>query len=676
MLTLSYYVQRVRELGLREASHQARDIFTQGTSRALTRICDRYFRSDPSEREILNLCGFSSPVEVLSHFRTRKTPAFFIADDFNSILRDFGAQFPSQREAILGEADRLMQHQVDLLGSGRIDLEAFKKKSNAAGYLPWHFDFKSAFGWNRSVYYRDIRYGNQPGVDVKVPWELSRFHHLIPLGQAYRLSSDERYAKEAMTQIADWIDENPVRYGVNWSSTMDVGIRAVNWIWALYFLKDSPSIGPGSLLKVLTSLYAHARYIRSNLEYREAWIGGSMRRLNSNHYLSNLIGLLYISVLFPEFRLDDDRRFSASELEIELFEETLPDGTDYEHSTSYHRLVFEIFLSGFFLLELNGQPMSGAVWERLERMAQFVGDYMRVDGTAPQIGDSDDGRLHPLSVRDHNDHRYLCFIEGTHDPEYYWWFGGKPPLRLKARQSSQAYAGSGFYVMRAHLAHVFISAATVGMHGLGSHSHNDQLSFEYSTSAGPWIVDPGSYIYTPDPAARNLFRSTAYHNTVCIDGLEINPIPEGQLFQLSDQARVNVFEWTVGAPRDVLDVEHTGYLRLNDPVCHRRRFELERTSGTLLIQDSFEGRGTHTLEWFFHVAPSIQIRRGASSFVLEKGNSTLEIEFRGSSIKGEIVSGWYSPSYGVRQSASIVVLRVSTGVPFRAEVRIVPARVS
>src|SRR5206468_2885288 len=127
--------------------------------------------------------------------------------------------------------------------------------------------------------------------------------------------------------------------------------------------------------KFMASLYAHAKFIRANLEYREAWIDGAKRRLNSNHYLGNLIGLLYISLLFPEFQLNDDRQFSATELEIELFEQTLPDGTDYEHSTSYHRLAFETFLSGVHLLQLNGFAVRPAIHERLERMAQFVGDY-------------------------------------------------------------------------------------------------------------------------------------------------------------------------------------------------------------------------------------------------------------------------------------------------------------
>ena len=54
------------------------------------------------------------------------------------------------------------------------------------------------------------------GVDVKVPWELSRFQHLNILGQAYVLTRDNKYAEEFADQITDWIKNNPVCFGVNW----------------------------------------------------------------------------------------------------------------------------------------------------------------------------------------------------------------------------------------------------------------------------------------------------------------------------------------------------------------------------------------------------------------------------------------------------------------------------
>jgi hypothetical protein len=61
-------------------------------------------------------------------------------------------------------------------------------------------------------FYRNIRYCHLKGVDVKVPWELSRFQHLIILGQAYVLTNNEKYSTEFINQINDWIENNPIGF--------------------------------------------------------------------------------------------------------------------------------------------------------------------------------------------------------------------------------------------------------------------------------------------------------------------------------------------------------------------------------------------------------------------------------------------------------------------------------
>src|SRR4029078_552846 len=123
------------------------------------------------------------------------------------------------------------------------------------------------------------------------------------------------FAHEFVLQVGDWIDSNPCHRGVNWSCTMDVGIRAVNWIWAFHFFRKSDNMDGPFTLKLVTSLYEHARFIRQNLEYQTVFVEGARRRLNSNHYLSNLAGLLYIALLFPELGLGTDAEFAQSELE-------------------------------------------------------------------------------------------------------------------------------------------------------------------------------------------------------------------------------------------------------------------------------------------------------------------------------------------------------------------------
>ena len=63
--------------------------------------------------------------------------------------------------------------------------------------------------------------------------------HLPTLGQAYRLTGKESYARELVAQITHWLDENPCLVGVNWTCAMEVSIRIVNILWGLAFVEGS-----------------------------------------------------------------------------------------------------------------------------------------------------------------------------------------------------------------------------------------------------------------------------------------------------------------------------------------------------------------------------------------------------------------------------------------------------
>jgi len=100
-------------------------------------------------------------------------------------------------------------------------------------------------------------------------------------------------------------------------------------------------------------------------------------------------------------------------LKEEMQFQVYPDGSDFEGSISYHRLVTELFLSTTLLCLKNGISFPQWYMSRLEKMIEFVMYYTKPDGKAPQIGDNDDGRLHILSNYgdwDRLDHRYLLSI--------------------------------------------------------------------------------------------------------------------------------------------------------------------------------------------------------------------------------------------------------------------------
>ncbi|MBK9112911.1 MAG: hypothetical protein IPM88_14885 [Nitrospira sp.] len=318
-------------------------------------------------------------------------------------------QAPAELEATVESADRICGHVFDLLGSGPVALGTT---------IDWHRDFKSGYRWNPDQCFLDVAHGHEVGVDIKVPWELSRGHHLVLLAQTALLSGDEKYARECLAQMTSWIDANPTAHGVNWACPMDVAFRAVNWLWSLGLLAESPLMTEAWLTEVLASLVAHGRFLMSNLEVRDDGV-------TTNHYLADLVGLLYLGLCLKEVHdAEGWKAFAVRELVREMDRQVLADGAHYESSLSYHRLVTEMFLSSAMLCRRHGVELPPSFYDRLRKMCEFVQGYTKPNGLAPQIGDGDNGRLHILTGYGHadvRDHRHLLAVGAVLFDRPDWW---------------------------------------------------------------------------------------------------------------------------------------------------------------------------------------------------------------------------------------------------------------
>jgi uncharacterized heparinase superfamily protein len=504
-----------------------------------------------------------------------------------------------------------------LLGSGPTAL---------GNSIDWHSDFKTNHSWNSRQYYAFIRPAPYPGgYDIKIPWELSRCQHFAWLGQAYWFTKNEKYAKEFLNQVSHWIQANPPEWGVNWACPMDVALRAVNWLWGYYFFKDSPNLTDDFYLTFLKSLWIHGRHIFHNLENKS--------RLTNNHYLADLVGLVFLGILLPEYKEASIwRNFGLRELENEIIKQVYPDGVNFEASISYHRLAAELFLSVALLANLNQYSFSAGFMTRLEKMLEFTMYVTRPDGSVPLIGDNDNGRIFRLKVwpdpdREWSDHRYLLAIgavlfnrqdfslaAGDQWEEAIWLLGqkayqvfrdmdGKPPLSLPSR----AFPDSGFYILRNGEEHMVVDAGSNGQNGLGGHAHNDNLSLVLYTCGKPLLVDPGTFTYTSDYDARNEFRSTAYHNTVMVDSQEQCPFTWGQLFLMGKSPPVHVLCWEENAENITFEAGSEAYLRLPQPVVHRRIIHLYKKLKEWQIEDRLDGEGSHTIEIHWHMPKSVNV---------------------------------------------------------------------
>jgi Heparinase II/III-like protein/Heparinase II/III N-terminus len=604
--------------------------------------------------------------------RLANQPFFIAAAQQTLVASRFAEDFPDAVRSVVKEADAALRHEFDLLGSGPCQLGT---------PLPWHTDFKTGRQWPL-LYCTDIEYNelDRP-TDVKVPWELSRCQHFTKLGQAYWLTSDERYAQEFVNEVSDWIVANPLSYGVNWACAMDVALRAVSWVWAFYFFARSNACSDrGFRSRFLRSLFTHGEFIVKHLEKAD---------LNGNHYLCDGVGLVFLGCLFRE--APAAQRWLAvgrSIVEQEIFEQTTADGVDFEQSTAYHRLVLEGFLTSYELLRRNGLEPSTACWKRLEQMCEFVSAYTKPDGRAPLIGDADDGRVQILGSQRIGDHRYLLSYGAVRFQrsdfaaaasrcweETFWLLGPdavtqfaelRPPARAA---SSVAFEAGGFYVLRGERIHLIADCGEVGMRGRGGHGHNDILSFELALNGVNVVTDCGAYLYTASREWRNCFRSTAFHNSVQVDDEELNRfLGPDALWQLHYDAHPLDPRLYRGDCVDCFEGGHSGYTRLPSSVLHTRAFFVHRQLARVAVRDHVKGSGDHKLVWRFHLDPEITPAVDGTDVRLAspQGDAWLMAVDGTSGVTPKIEAGWVSPSYGIKVPAAVVVIETRAVLPVLA----------
>lgn len=224
--------------------------------------------------------------------------------------------------------------------------------------------------------------------------------------------------------------------------------------------------------------------------------------------------------------------------------------------------------------------------------------------------------------------------------------------------------------MRAGDLYAAVRCGDVGIYGRGCHAHNDLLAFELSFGARPVVVDPGAYLYTADPTARNGFRSTGVHSTLQIDGAEQNEIRKDRLFAMLDRASPAVLGWEAGEALTTLTGRHRGFQALAAPATHTRTLTLDAGRDCLEILDRVDSVASHELSWVFPLEAEHVELLPTGSAIARFADLELRIDAEG--LTAEVMTGWVSASYGERHP--VPVLRLSgNSQPGRHEVRIVLA---
>jgi hypothetical protein len=537
----------------------------------------------------------------------------------------------------LGDGAKPVVSFADLICAGRFPFMGYETAE--LGFPPrWNVDFVSGFEWEQIPASRVTPVVRHNGSDVKVPWELSRLQYLPVLAKAHLLTRDSKYREAAKDLFSDWHAKNPVGMGVNWTLAMETALRGMSLCFLLSLMQPLRPDEEEWGRKVTESIWQHLLYTESCLEFSHL--------LRSNHYLGNIVGLHCMATFLDCPGMERRRKYYQRRVEQEILRQVYEDGGDYEASFSYHVLVLQMFTSSYLLIRADRSTPMPAFVARLHAMYGYLVELADNNGCVAHVGDSDDGRVELLTsdleqmTSLPREARNSLKVPGVlalgdalfglgrkGDPSELAWYGLGPESKTPAKPRLAVFPQSGVSVGRNGDSEVVFCVIPNGIQGSGSHTHNDKLSTIVRIGGAEFLCDSGTYWYTRDTRLRNLYRSTAAHNTIAIDGEEQNRIDSEPRFAfcIGNDAKVSLIEASELPGEVRMSASHSGYARLG--VEHRRllRMGLNRIS----IEDVLSGEGNHSFEMFWHLPAVWRVENLENSTFTFSGPTSVSLSVTG-----------------------------------------------
>lgn len=498
-------------------------------------------------------------------------------------------------------ADRITEGWFEVLGSGPIkynkqiwhtDIRLQNQRSNADCFF------------DQTTFYKDItiEYGKTDLLkrDIKVPWELSRFLFAPQLGYAYHKTADKKYVNAFEKYITDWLETNSYLYGINWVNPMEIAIRSINWILALQFFDSALSSELHQ--KIICSLYDHMLFLEHHWELADG--------RTSNHYLSDLVGYLYLAWFFSD---DKKVAWAVNRIEQEMAWQVFDEGTSYEGSTSYHKLVTELFEHARLMAQECEISFSKSFISKLNKMKQFVNRCRFGMNEFIRIGDDDSGIISACSV-----------------------------LQTQHQAGLFHYNDFGITLVKNNNWHISVRHDAYHERQPTGHFHHDAGSITLAFNGIPILIDPGSYVYTASSYWRNYFRSHKVHNTVYSDD---DTIEESELFTLNLKPEKNKGNCLERDGRYVIESHY--HVDHQHAITNYRKVECDTLNNEIVISDQLKSNVTEKKVWWnFTFAPNIGLEKSKNGWLLFHNDT--QLLRMNSTMVFEVVKGWDAPRYGVK----------------------------
>ena len=526
--------------------------------------------------------------------------------------------------------------------------------------LRWHAGFQTGNEWPKKFSY-DPHYKQCDAVgDARTNWELNRHFQFALLAKNFYATGESAYRDELQTLFDDWRRENPFLTGISWTSVMEVAIRAINWIYALAFLSKCKDASEPLKAALSTGIRNMIGYVARHYS----------RFSSANNHL--IVEAAAMSLAGLAFGYEKWTALGTGILTDELPRQNYSDGVNKELSLHYQLFVMEAYALTAHALRANGRTIPESWSLMLQKMSLYTGHASWRGKTAIEFGDDDEGKILDLRGGERNHTAYilqLCaLVSGTPcryafdtpvDETLHWLFGREEIEKVMAATpidttGSRCFREGGNTFLRDNDDRVLIGIdhAALGFGSIAAHGHADALSFQLMVDGNLVFADPGTYIYHCDLASRNLLRSTAMHNTLCVENRNQSEMLGAFLWGKKAVCRLENYSETENLI--TLTASHDGYA----PVCHRRTFVWEPAHLTLRIKDELNKAVPRCCTLL--VAPACAITVQGNHLHIET-NGCLCSATLSAAERIEVDEVDYSPRYGIMEKTKAIrIYGVST----------------
>ena len=487
-------------------------------------------------------------------------------------------------------------------------------------------------------YGQDINWKYWPVQDNELRWQLHRHKWFTPMGKAYRLSGDEKYAKEWVFQYMDWIKKNPLvkinkdDYEMKGKAAegeaenarfawrpLEVSHRLQDQTSQFQLFITSPSFTPEFLTEFLLNYHKHAVHILQNYSDQ------------GNHLLFEAQRIMYAGVFFPEFKEAAAWRKSGIDiLNREIGVQVYEDGGQFELDPHYHLAAINIFCKALGIADANGfrKEFPQKYMDTVENMIMFYLNICFPDYTNPCFSDAKLAKKKEM-IKNYKEWHKLYPENQT--IQYFATEGkqGALPAYL-----SKGFLKSGFFVFRNSWGTDAVQMVVKAGPKAFWHCQPDNGTFELWFNGKNLFPDSGSYVYAGDEEVmkwRNWFRQTRVHNTLTLN--------DETLETTESVTRL----WQPEGKEQILVTENQGYKNLK----HRRSvFFVDNTY--FVIVDEAVGTAKGMINLHYQMPRGkIANSREDMTFVTEfEPGSNMKLQCfgpEGMSMKKE--EGWQSTDY-------------------------------